>query len=262
MIKALIFDLDDTLLWDKKSVKESLRMVCIEAEAKTGINHKTFEQTIRKEAASLYASYDTYDFTKKIGINPFEGLWGDFTDKHNIGFRRMHAMIYDYQKKAWTNALNDHDIDSPSLGEALAERYRFHRRTLPFLYEDTLEVLTQLKKDYRLFLLTNGAPTLQDEKLNMTPQLPGFFEYILVSGAFGVGKPDPSIFHHTLQLLSATADEAVMIGDNLHTDILGSNRAGIKNIWLNRENKQPDSGIPYTWEASRLSDIPSLLQSR
>ncbi len=259
MIKAIIFDLDDTLLWDKKSVKESFRAVCLEAEEKTGVFHEVFEETVREEARQLYSKLDIFPFTKKIGINPFEGLWGTFTDKTDIGFRQMNAVIFDYQQNAWTNALRKHDIFDESYGKYLAERFRYFRKKLPFLYEDTMDVLIELKKDYRLFLLTNGSPTLQNEKLEMSPQLVPFFEYILVSGAFGVGKPDPSIFEHALRLLSVTKEEAIMIGDNLNTDILGSNRVGMKNIWINRDG-QTNSDIPYHWEVESLSEIPPLLK--
>ncbi|SFE35852.1 HAD family hydrolase [Alteribacillus iranensis] len=258
-MKALFFDLDDTLLWDKKSIKESLRATCLEAEEQTGIHHKELEKTVREEAASLYASYDTYEFTKSIGINPFEGLWGDFTDDINIGFRKMNEIIYDYQEKAWTHSLSKHGVSDSPLGSTLAERFRFHRRKLPFIYADTFEVLAELKENYRLLLLTNGAPSLQQEKLNMTPQLVPFFEYIVVSGAYGIGKPAPSIFEHCLDLMQLSSDDALMIGDNLHTDILGSNRAGMKNIWINREKKEPNKDIPFTWEVQSLSEIPGLL---
>ena len=81
MIKAIIFDLDDTLLWDKKSVKESFRAVCLEAEEKTGVFHEVFEETVREEARQLYSKLDIFPFTKKIGINPFEGLWGTLDRK-------------------------------------------------------------------------------------------------------------------------------------------------------------------------------------
>ncbi|RSL33737.1 HAD family hydrolase [Salibacterium salarium] len=259
MIKALMFDLDDTLLWDKKSVKESFRAVCLEAEKETGIDHEFFEQTVRNKAAELYATYESYDFTKKIGINPFEGLWGEFDDKTNIGFRRMHQDMPDYQIKTWVSALHEHGINDVDLGKKLAARFPYHRKKLPFVYEDTFEVLTKLKNKYQLFLLTNGSPTLQDKKLEMTPQLIPYFDYILVSGAFGVGKPDPSIFEHSLQLLNLKPSEAIMIGDNLLTDIDGANKAGMKNIWINRERKQPLGNIPFTNEVSSLSELLTLL---
>ncbi|WP_240375505.1 HAD family hydrolase [Bacillus piscicola] len=261
MIKAILFDLDDTLLWDKKSVKESFRATCLEAEERTGINHHTFEKTVREKARELYSSYDVFPFTKKIGINPFEGLWGDFTDEINIGFRRMHAVIYDYQKNSWTNALEHHGVYDQELGKSLASRFRYHRRRLPFLYEDTFDVLAKLKENYQLLLLTNGAPSLQHEKLKMTPQLVPYFHYIVISGAFGIGKPDTSIFEHSLRLLDVNKEEAIMIGDNLKTDILGSNRTGIKNIWINRDDQNPQTDISYTKQASSLTGVLDLLSN-
>lgn len=259
ILKVLFFDLDDTLLWDKKSVKETFRNVCLEAEEETGIDHQLLEETARKEASDLYASYDTYPFTKMIGINPFEGLWGDFNDNINIGFRHMHNMIYEYQEQTWINTLKKLHVTDDSLGKKLAMRFRYHRRKLPFVYPETFEVLAALKKEYRLLLLTNGAPSLQQEKLEMTPQLVPFFEHILISGAFGVGKPDPSIFKHALNLMNCNAEEVIMIGDNLNTDISGSNKANIKNIWINHDQSPSNGNIPFTWEVNALSEIRELL---
>ncbi len=39
------------------------------------------EEAVRLEARKLYETYDTYEFTQMIGINPFEGLWGTFEDE-------------------------------------------------------------------------------------------------------------------------------------------------------------------------------------
>lgn len=78
MIKAVFFDLDDTLLWDQKSVKEAFVATCTYASGKYNLKPEELEEAVRKEARELYASYETYEFTQMIGINPFEGLWGDF----------------------------------------------------------------------------------------------------------------------------------------------------------------------------------------
>ncbi|MCG2953054.1 HAD-IA family hydrolase, partial [Escherichia coli] len=75
-------------------------------------------------------------------------------------------------------------------------------------------------------LLTNGSPQLQNIKLEITPEIVPYFDEIVISGAFGRGKPDPSIFDHALSLLNLSKDEVIMVGDNLMTDILGASRAG------------------------------------
>ena len=78
----------------------------------------------------------------------------------------------------------------------------------------------ELKGKYKLLLLTNGSPDLQNTKLEITPELVPYFDQIVISGAFGKGKPDPSIFEHALSLLEIDKEEALMVGDNLMTDII------------------------------------------
>src|SRR6478735_4573361 len=230
MIKAVFFDLDDTLLWDQKSVKEAFVATCTYASEKYNLKPEELEEAVRKEARELYASYETYEFTQMIGINPFEGLWGNFLDDHDE-FRKMKDIVPGYRKEAWTAGLKALGVDDPSFGQELAERFPQERRNLPFVYEETFSILDSLKGKYQLLLLTNGSPDLQHTKLSITPELVPYFDQIVVSGAFGRGKPDPSIFEHALSLMSLNKDEVLMVGDNLMTDILGANSAGIKSVW-------------------------------
>ncbi|UOE92593.1 HAD-IA family hydrolase [Alkalihalobacillus sp. LMS39] len=262
MVKAVIFDLDDTLLWDKKSVKEAFRETCLEAKRHVELDPNELEEAVRAAAKRLYSTYETYDFTQMIGINPFEGLWGDFTDKHHLQFRKMKDIVPQYRKDTWTEGLAAIGIDNPTLGATLAELFPKKRRSLPFVYKDTFSVLNELKNKYQLILLTNGSPTLQNEKLDLTPQLVPYFDHIVVSGAFGRGKPDPAIFQHCLFLTNLTANDAIMVGDNVNTDILGSNRVGMKNVWINQENNQvTDPEKQPTFEIQSLSELPQVLQT-
>lgn len=92
-------------------------------------------------------------------------------------------------------------IDDLELGQELAERFPLERRKSPFVYEETFDTLNQLKGNYQLLLLTNGSPELQNTKLEITPELVPYFDQIVISGDFGRGKPDPSIFEHALSLM-------------------------------------------------------------
>ena len=89
-------------------------------------------------------------------------------------------------------------IDDDEFATILAERFPEERRNKPFVYDDSFAVLDQLKGKYKLLLLTNGSPDLQNTKLDITPELVPYFDQIVISGAFGKGKPDPSIFEHAL----------------------------------------------------------------
>jgi putative hydrolase of the HAD superfamily len=256
-IKAIIFDLDDTLLWDKKSVQEAFFKTCKLAEEKYKISPVRLEEAVRKEARALYEGYDTYEFTKMIGINPFEGLWGEFLEEH-ASFPIMREIIPVYRKDAWTKGLLALGIDDPEFGEELAEAFPENRKTSPYVYEETFSVLNQLKGKYSLLLLTNGSPHLQNTKLSITPEISPYFDHIVISGDFGKGKPDPSIFEHAVSLIGVDKTECLMVGDNLMTDILGANRAGIKSVWINREKAAKQEILP-TYEIHHLEELFALL---
>ncbi|MBY0120469.1 HAD family hydrolase [Bacillus sp. S/N-304-OC-R1] len=259
MIKAIFFDLDDTLLWDQKSVKEAFLATCKIAHDRYGLDPDQLEEAVREAARNLYSSYETYDFTQMIGINPFEGLWGNFLDDHDE-FKKMSEIIPAYRRDAWTEGLSKMGFDDPEFGYELAERFPEERRKNPFVYEETFQVLDALKGKYKLLLLTNGSPDLQHTKLKITPEIAPFFDQILISGDFGRGKPDPSIFEHALSLMSLQKDEVLMVGDNLMTDILGANRCGIKSVWINRHDKERNEVVP-AYEIRHLEEIFNILDS-
>jgi putative hydrolase of the HAD superfamily len=258
MVKAIFFDLDDTLLWDQKCVKEAFVTTCKVAEARYGIDPILLEEEVRKAARDIYSSYEIYPFTQMIGINPFEGLWGNFLDDQEE-FRKMKEIVPTYRKQAWIAGLKAMGVDDPDFGFELGERFPAERRKLSYVYEETFQTLDKLKEKYRLLLLTNGSPDLQNTKLSITPELRPYFEQIVISGDFGRGKPDPAIFEYALSLMSLTNEEVMMVGDNLMTDILGANRAGIRSVWINRHNKEKNEVIP-TFEIKHLEELFPILE--
>ncbi|WP_391209938.1 HAD family hydrolase [Psychrobacillus sp. L4] len=258
-MKAIFFDLDDTLLWDKKSVETAFQKTCAYAATKVDIDPKELEISVRDEASKLYDTYETRSFTQMIGINPFEGLWGIFDDPTE-DFQKMKAIAPIYQREAWTSGLNRLGIDDAGFGRKLAEYFPQMRKESPFVYEETFEVLDLLKGKYILFLITNGSPSLQNTKLEITPKIAPYFDQIIISGAFGKGKPDPSIFEHALELAGVNKDEALMVGDNLMTDILGASKVGMKSVWINRENKPTSEEAKPTYTIANLHELINILK--
>lgn len=258
MVKAIFFDLDDTLLWDKKSVATAFQTTCEVAEERYGVDPKKLEEAVREEARKLYSSYETYSFTQLIGINPFEGLWGEFKDDTKE-FRQLSEIVPEYRRRAWTEGLKKLGIDDEDFGYELGERFPEERKKAPFVYEDTFSVLNQVKEEYRLLLLTNGSPDLQNTKLKITPELVPYFEHIVISGDYGKGKPDPGIFEYALQKMNLTSEDVIMVGDNLNTDIKGANRTGIKSVWINH-HEMTATEVKPTFEISRLRELIGIIE--
>ncbi|MBP3038972.1 HAD family hydrolase [Bacillaceae bacterium Marseille-Q3522] len=259
MIKAIFFDLDDTLLWDKKSVKQAFAATCTLAAEKFKISADQLEEAVRKEARALYATYETYPFTQMIGINPFEAMWATF-DSDGEDFKKLKELAPEYQKEVWRRGLHALGIDDRNFAAELAKRFPVERKNNPFVFAESFSVLDRLKGQYKLLLLTNGCPALQNTKLTLTPELAPYFDHIVISGAFGKGKPDAAIFEHAVKLAEVKKAEVLMVGDNLKTDILGAKRAGITSIWLNRE-KIPCNEVEPAYEIHHLEEIFTILKT-
>ncbi|WLV25592.1 HAD family hydrolase [Aciduricibacillus chroicocephali] len=256
--KAIFFDLDDTLLWDKQSIAKAFEETCKLAETKYGIPKKKLEIETRRAASELYASYETYPHTKNIGINPFEGMWGDFDDAGDA-FQLMKKLMPHYRKAAWYEGLKACGIHDMEFAETLSEAFPEARKKHPYLYEETLDVLEKLQGEYELVLLTNGSPSLQQKKLELTPELRPFFKAIIISGDIGKGKPDRKMFEKALQEVDLKPNEVWMVGDNMLTDIIGANEMGIYAVWINHECKPTDGAKPDA-TISRLGELLDLLK--
>lgn len=255
MKKAVFFDLDDTLLNDRKSIQRAFDVTCGDLAVKYGLDSSKLEANVRNCARKLYSTYPFFEFTQKIGINPFEGLWGRFTDVHHWKFREMGRLISDYQLKAWEEGLKLSGVPGEE-AEVAKMRFQEVRRSTSFVFDYTYKVLEQLKtRGFRLLLLTNGSPSLQLEKLSMEKGLIPYFEHIVISGNFGFGKPDPLLFHHALRLMEISAEEAIMVGDNLSTDILGATNAGIESIWIDHGDGKKVKGAKPTYRVEQLKNV-------
>ncbi|TVY02299.1 HAD family hydrolase [Cohnella terricola] len=260
-VKAVLFDLDDTLLWDDRSVSEAFKATCRYGAEATGVDENELEAAVRREARALYETYETFSFTQMIGINPFEALWGKFEAGEHPMFRKLQQIAPEYRSNAWTRGLAALGVDQPGLGLQLAEMFPAQRRKLKYVYEETFAILDELKKSYKLLLLTNGSPDLQQEKLDGVPELIPYFDSIVISGNFGEGKPSSNLFAHAMEQIGIRPEEGIMVGDKLTTDILGANRIGMTSVWINRHNTVRSDEIIPAYEIKSLTELSDLLKS-
>ncbi len=70
-----------------------------------------------------------------------------------------------------------------------------------------------------------------------------------VQGRF---KPSPAMFRLALIKFKKQPSEAIMIGDQLFTDVLGANRSGIEAIWVGKMNGPEFAGTKVSRLAERL----------
>jgi len=150
-------------------------------------------------------------------------------------------------------------IDDPALAAEVSEFFANDRSRRHVVFAESEQVLHQLKKNFRLALITNGAPDIQGTKIDGS-NLASFFETIIISGDHGFGKPDLRIFQLALNRLEVAAHEAVMIGDSLNRDVAGARDAGIRTIWINRYQRTLGESHPIPdIELTDLRELPALL---
>jgi putative hydrolase of the HAD superfamily len=133
------------------------------------------------------------------------------------------------------------------------------------LFTDAQMVLAQvraLQGVRAIGLVTNGPADVQRDKidlLNLWPEI----DFAVISGEFGVEKPDPAIFREALRQGDAAAEDAIYIGDSPEFDMEGAWNAGIRRIWMNRAaiSWPLDTPAPEI-ETRTLTEIPAILANQ
>ncbi|KAJ7199721.1 hypothetical protein O6H91_Y497300 [Diphasiastrum complanatum] len=153
--------------------------------------------------------------------------------------------VTEWRAGLWSKALQAQGIQDIELARELQTCFD-KERLLAFQWAAGVEVIVKnlLAQGVKVGLITNGHMKVQRAKLRAC-KADELFEIILVGGGC---KPE----------------EAIMIGDNLKTDIQGGLNAGFQGtIWVNIHNleKVPiESGQPH-YIISKIGDLPEVLKS-
>jgi putative hydrolase of the HAD superfamily len=254
---ALLFDLDDTLV-----VEEPAAVAAFQATAQFASTHRDLDAALlatsaRTRARELWYATPAHPYCRRVGISSWEGLWCRF-EGEEPDMKWLRDWSPTYRGETWRMALADVGVDDPELARELGARFGMERRARHGTFAEADTVLAQLSRDYDLALVTNGASCLQREKLAASG-LANYFSAVVISAEFGVAKPDPAIFRHTLKLLDC--DGAVMVGDSIRRDIEGATAAGLRAIWVNRSGADKPEDAPQIAEITTLADLPHVLRS-
>jgi putative hydrolase of the HAD superfamily len=259
MTRALLFDLDETLIVDEQAVVAALEATAGLARERHDIDPSALARATRTRARELWRTGPEHEYCMSIGITSSEGLWCRF-DGDRPETRALREWAPGYRRSAWRLALADQGVIDGPLSEELAERFGLERRARHEVFDDVGAVLDELSDSATLALITNGASDLQREKLEAS-ELGDRFAAVIVSAEFGIGKPDPTIFEHALAQLGADKRDAVMVGDSVDRDVDGAVAAGLRGVWINRFGERRPDGRPDLVEISTLTELPAALES-
>lgn len=257
-VRAVIFDLDETLIEEETSNDASAMAAGEIALARHGVDRVALLTALRKRSRELFLAGPMIDYCRDIGISAREALWGSFIGDDS-SLVQLRQWMPAYRLRSWAAALAELGIDDQALAAELAEFFANDRSRRHVVFAESEQVLHLLKKNFRLGLITNGAPDIQGTKIDGS-NLASFFDTIIISGEHGFGKPDLRIFQLALQRLKVAAHEAVMIGDSINRDVGGARDAGIRSIWINRYKRTiADSQPVPDIELTDLRELPTIL---
>jgi len=255
--KALIFDMDDTLIVEEASAEAAFLQTCELARTRYGIEPRELHATVRRTCRRLWHASPARAYCVEIGISSWEALWARFEGEDGP-LKILREWAPTYRRDSWHEALRHHAVSDLEFALELAETFPLHRRKLHIVYEDVRPALEHFRRFLRLGLLTNGASDLQREKL-AGAGIAGYFDQVVISGDLGIGKPNPRIYEVMLSRLAVTAREAVMIGNSLDSDIQGAQAVGMKAIWLNRAGAPRDDSVVPDSEIRTLAELKQMI---
>lgn len=213
--RAILFDLDDTLLDDTGDLGRLWRDVTAEAAC----------QLDAIDGEVLLAAVER--------IRTW--YWSD-ADRHREGRQDLNTATRRIVRQAFAGL----GLHREALADWVADEYRARRNAALRVFPETVETLEALRRrGVRTALLTNGAAAAQRAKIERF-DLARHFDRIFIEGELEHGKPHPSVYRAALGALDAPAGQSWMVGDNLEWDVAAPQRLGVCGIWIDRRG----GGIP------------------
>jgi 2-haloacid dehalogenase len=147
-----------------------------------------------------------------------------------------------------------------SLAVEFNRRYQVRLGDTIVLRDDSYSIVKSLRGRVRQYVVSNGTVIAQSRKLEGSG-LGEMMDGVFLSEALGVEKPNKAFFDAVMDRICPEAPEEVMIvGDSLTSDIRGGNNAGIKTCWYNPEGKTAPDEYKIDYVIADLHEIDSLLK--
>lgn len=202
LIKAITLDLDDTLwpIWPTIERAEKALETWLEQHAPMSVAlfaNATARHDIRQQVKRLHPEL-----------------------KHDLSTVRREAIRLTLQRSG----------ENPLLAEAAFEVF-FAERNRVTLFDDALQTLQFLASRFPLVALSNGNADIHRIGIG------SYFTASINAQQFGVGKPDPRIFHAAAGAVDVQPAEVLHIGDDATLDVLAALNCGMQTVWLNRNDE-------------------------
>jgi 2-haloacid dehalogenase len=141
--------------------------------------------------------------------------------------------------------------------EASPEEIRSLEESVPTWppFADTVPALLQLKKRYKLVIISN----IDDNLFAETRKHLGMnFDAVITAEQAGTYKPSINNFQMALRTLALPPSQLLHSGQSIFHDIVPARSLGISTVWVNRKSARPGIGAVRTSAAPAAERLPDL----
>lgn len=229
MYKAIIFDLDNTLI--NYSTCE------IEAMKRTCNDHNLFVEDI--QAWSLfYGEFSGHNFRH----------WMNFVGGGEV------KTIGEVLRYSFRDTLKQEQL----FHSKLSDTYWDYFCNSCYFEEGAEQILTSFKDKYALGIITNGISEAQRKRLQ-AGKIYEIFKSIMISDEVGIRKPDKRIFEMSLIDLQLSNHEVLFVGDSLQDDYHGAMNSDIDFCYYNRQNIEVPKDLKPNYMISSLLELKDVV---
>ena len=222
MIKAIIFDLDNTLL-DFVKMKQFAVKAAITAMNEAGLG--VDEEKAYKDIMDLYVT---------------------------TGWENQ-LVFDDYLKQ--TNG----EVSNKILAAGVVA-YRRAREATLLVYPNVNKTLIELLKKQIQLAVVSDAPSREAWMRLYYLNLHHVFDPVLTYDDTGARKPSPEPFKLALEKMNAQPEEVLMIGDWPDRDVVGAKQIGMKTIFARYGDTFGTKESGADWDVDDIYDIVGILK--
>ena len=229
-IKAVLFDVDDTL-FDRKLAQKKVCNLIVEQLPRV---FKALKMARIQEAFLKSDQISTDMFNSGASS---EGL----RDKRSRLFLQLLGIKEEYAAMVTELYVRDYPLMNSPIDGAIP-------------------VVKKLSRKFTVGVVSNGFPDVQFRKLE-TMGLNDLFSCIVLSEVIGIRKPDPAIFQKAASIIHIKPADCLYIGDSYINDVIGAKNAGMQACWLNLESIKPqDETVKADFIISNLEELLPVLE--
>lgn len=210
-VKAVVFDMDDTLLNWRQAEEGAIGQLALLHFAMHGVDEAEVRRVYDGVMAENFASWKR------------DRVWWYIQD-------RLRMLV---------DRLGTHEVRVEDLAATFSHEASRRLRWL----EGAEHALAAAREGGRkTALLTNGRPEVQRPKVYAFG-LHTAVDFVGITGELGAWKPDPKAFTLVLDRLGVKPEHAVMVGDNEDFDITPAKALGMQTVWISSQARHPDADL-------------------